>query len=102
LEKWPQIDFSDDREGCLFTATIRRVIPADSVKSSVKSAVKTPARILELLSVNRDMTLADLAKALGLSTRGVEKQVANLQTQGRIRRVGGRKVGHWEVDGEVK
>jgi ATP-dependent DNA helicase RecG len=24
LEKWPQIDFSDDREGCLFTATVAR------------------------------------------------------------------------------
>jgi ATP-dependent DNA helicase RecG len=106
LEKWPQIDFSDDREGCLFTATVRRMLSTGpvrgSVKSSVKSSVKTPERILELLSVNKDMTLADLAKTLGLSTRAVEKQVANLQAQGRIRRVGGRKVGHWEVVGEVK
>lgn len=102
LEKWPQIDFADDREGCLFTATIRRVTPTASVKSSVKSSVKTPERILELLLAKSDMTLADLAETLGLSTRAVEKQVANLRANGRLRRVGGRKVGHWEVDGEVK
>jgi ATP-dependent DNA helicase RecG len=25
LEKWPGIDFRDDRDGCLFTATVRRI-----------------------------------------------------------------------------
>jgi ATP-dependent DNA helicase RecG len=46
--------------------------------------------------------MADLAETLGISKRAVEKQVAKLQAQGRMRRVGGRKVGHWEVGGEVK
>lgn len=102
LEKWADLEFEDDREGCLFTATIRRVTVTASVKSSVISSVKTPERILELLSGTRDMTLAELAKTLGLSTRAVEKQVANLRALGRLRRVGGRKVGHWEVDGGAK
>jgi ATP-dependent DNA helicase RecG len=110
LEHWPQIDFSDDREGCLFTTTIRRTMSTGSVKSSVKSSVessvessvKTPERILERLSARGELTMADLAETLGISKRAVEKQVAKLQAQGRMRRVGGRKVGHWEVGGEVK
>jgi len=106
LEHWPQIDFSDDREGCLFTTTIPRMMSTGSVKSSVKnsvkSSVKTPERILERLSARGELTMADLAETLGISKRAVEKQVAKLQAQGRMRRVGGRKVGHWEVGGEVK
>ncbi len=102
LEQWPQIDFFDDREGCLFTATVRRTISTGSVKSSVKGSVKTGERILDLLSANGEMTMADLAEAVGISKRAVEKQVAKLQAQGRMHRVGGRKVGHWEVVREAE
>ena len=70
--------------------------------SSVKSSVKTTERILELLSDKGDMTMADLAEMIGISQRAVEKQVAKLGTESRVRRVGGRKVGHWEVGSEGK
>jgi ATP-dependent DNA helicase RecG len=93
---------SDDREGCLFTATIHRTPIASSVKSSVESSVKTNVRILELLSASSGMTMADLAEVVGLSKRAVEKQVAKLRREGRLRRVGSRKAGHWEVVREVK
>jgi ATP-dependent DNA helicase RecG len=95
LEEWPQIDFTDDREGCLFTATVSRTIAA----SSVKSSVKTEEQILGYLSEKTEMTIPDLAEALGLSTRAVEKQIAKLRKGGRLRRVGSRKAGRWEVLG---
>jgi ATP-dependent DNA helicase RecG len=94
-EEWPQIDFTDDREGCLFTATVSRTIAA----SSVKSSVKTEEQILGYLSEKTEMTIPDLAEALGLSTRAVEKQIAKLRKGGRLRRVGSRKAGRWEVLG---
>jgi ATP-dependent DNA helicase RecG len=114
LEEWPEIAFADDREGCLFTATIRRRIPASSVKRSVKSSAKgsvkgsvkrsarTDEQILELLSVHKDAAMADVAKALGLSTRAVEKRVASLRKTGRLRRVGPKRGGHWEVASKAK
>ena len=37
------------------------------------------------------------AAEVGLSVRGVEKNLAQLKSAGRIRRIGGRKGGHWEV-----
>jgi ATP-dependent DNA helicase RecG len=99
LEQWPQIDFMDDREGCLFTVTVSRTMTASSGESSVKSSVKTEEQILGYLSKKTEMTIPDLAEALGLSTRAVEKQIAKLRKDGRLRRVGSRKTGRWEVLG---
>ncbi len=97
LEAWPRIDFIDDREGNLFTATVRRVERTRSVKSSVKSSVKTEEQILALLAEKPEMTIPELAEVLSLSTRAVEKQIANIRKEGRLRRVGPKKGGHWEV-----
>ena len=43
------------------------------------------------------MTRERLAAEVGLSVRGVEKNLAQLNSAGRIRRIGGRKGGRWEV-----
>ena len=43
------------------------------------------------------MSAYDLAGVLGISSRAVEKQIAKLREQGRLRRVGPDKGGHWEV-----
>ncbi len=102
LEEWPQIDFADDREGCLFTATVHRPEMIGSVKSSVKSSVKTDKEIIALLSAKPEMTIPELAEALSLSTRAVEKQIARLREEGRLRRVGPKKGGHWEVVRSLK
>ncbi len=42
IDVWPRIDFADDREGCLFTATVHRT-PADKLKLAMvlpESSVK--------------------------------------------------------------
>jgi ATP-dependent DNA helicase RecG len=44
-----------------------------------------------------DMTIPVLAKALEISTRAVEKQIVRLRKEGRLRRIGPDKGGHWEV-----
>ncbi|MFZ2420639.1 MAG: hypothetical protein WA029_05780 [Anaerolineae bacterium] len=44
LEDWPEIDFTDDRDGCLFIATVHRNEDIGLVEleiSSQKSAVET-------------------------------------------------------------
>ena len=43
------------------------------------------------------MTISKLAGILGVTTRAIEKQIAKLQEQGRLRRVGPARGGHWEV-----
>jgi Fic family protein len=68
------------------------------VKKSVgKGVVKSVGKILALLKEYPEITRERLAEEVGLSVRGVEKNLAQLKSVGKIRRVGGRKSGRWEV-----
>ena len=65
--------------------------------SSVKTSVKTSVKILELLNENPEMTLAEIAVLLGKSTRGIEMASTKLVREGRLKRVGPAKGGHWQI-----
>ena len=73
------------------------ITPKTSVKTSVKAAAKTPARILALLQAHPSLTLAEVAREIGLTTRSVELAAAKLVKSGYLRHVGPQKGGHWEV-----
>ena len=94
--------------------------PQSSVRSSVKSVDKTVdwtvdktvdwtvdktaesptnERILNLLATNPRVTQEELANVLGLSVRGIEYAIGTLKKAKRIRKVGGKRFGHWEVIG---
>ena len=76
-----------------------------SVRSSVRSSVKTEAsrpnltddHILSILSTNPRITLDEIAGAMSLTKRGVEKAVKRLRDANRLRKVGGKRFGYWEV-----
>lgn len=107
LEMWPEIDFADDHEGCLFTATIHRKpvqelelaeeLQKTPVKTLVKTPVKTPELVLMTLQENPYMTLAEVAEAIGKSLSAVERASAKLVKAGKLKYVGPQKGGHWEV-----
>ena len=98
--------------------------PQSSAKSSVRSSVKsvdktvdwtvdktvdwtvdktvdgsTNERILNLLATNPRATQEELARVLGLSVRGIEYAIGTLKKAKRIKKVGGKRFGHWEVIG---
>ena len=64
-----------------------------------KTPVKTPERILEVLGVNPHFTLAEVADRIEKSLSAVERASAKLVKEGRLRYVGPRKGGHWEILG---
>ena len=66
-------------------------------ESSLKSSLKSSQKILELISASPSITISEIADRLGMSTRGVDKNIKRLKEQGGIRRVGPDKGGHWEV-----
>ena len=68
-----------------------------SVKSSVKSSVKTPDRILALLETNPEWSLADVAEALEMTVRGIEKATAKLVEKNKLKYIEPQKGRHWEV-----
>ena len=57
----------------------------------------TNERILNLLATNPRATQEELARVLGLSVRGIEYAIGTLKKAKRIRKVGGKRFGHWEV-----
>ena len=110
----PQWQIEDDDD---FVMVMPR--PQSSVKSSVRSSVKTVDKsvdwsvdksvdwsvdrtcdhVLNILKTNPRATLDQVANVVGLSVRGVEQAIKRLKKAKRIRKVGGKRFGHWEVIG---
>lgn len=68
-----------------------------SVKNSVKNSVNTEDKILILMKQNTIITMKQLAQVLNLTQRAVEKQVAKLKDEGKLKRVGSARKGEWEI-----
>ncbi len=58
---------------------------------------KTPERILEALRASASASVPELAALLGKSERAVQRAISKLRQEGRLRRIGPNKGGHWEV-----
>ncbi len=127
LDAWPKIDFVDNRDGCLFIASVHRppvgitaeanvsliteegrFISPELIKSTEKSTEKTEKStekstektqevILHLLTENPKMTIKELSDSLELSTSAIEKQLAKLKKDKRIERIGPDKGGYWKI-----
>ena len=62
-----------------------------------KFEMSTNEKILSLLRINPQTTRDELARALCLSIRGIEYAIGTLKKAGRLRKVGGKRFGYWEV-----
>jgi ATP-dependent DNA helicase RecG len=58
---------------------------------------KSSEKILRIISQNRSISVNELAEITGISTRAVEKHIANLKEKELLKRIGPDKGGHWEV-----
>ncbi|MFV0447047.1 MAG: Fic family protein [Vibrio sp.] len=67
------------------------------VEMKVETRVKTPDKILALLSENSSLTLAEVANHLGLSPSTVERAVAKLKQQSKLTYMGPKKGGYWQL-----
>ena len=54
-------------------------------------------KVLELMTVQTDISLAEIADRLGVSYKTVQRVVADLKRIGVIERIGGRRKGYWRV-----
>lgn len=62
-----------------------------------ETLVKTPVKILAYLEEHPNATLDEVAKFINKSKSAVERAASKLRKEGRLRYVGARKGGHWEV-----
>ena len=56
---------------------------------------KMTGKILAAVRANPAITIPELAELIGVSTRTIERHLQKLQEQGRLRRIGPAKGGHW-------
>lgn len=68
-----------------------------ATETPVKTLAKTPVQILELLSAQPELTLAEVAAHIGKSVSAIERAAAKLQREGKLKFIGPRKGGHWQV-----
>lgn len=68
-----------------------------SEKSSEKGSEKTREKIIDLIKENQHITTKEIADALNLSTRAVEKQISALKEERKLKRIGPDKGGSWKV-----
>jgi len=68
-----------------------------SEKTLVKASEKTSEKILIEICGNRNVTIAELSRIVGVTTRSVERNLKKLQESGRLERIGPDKGGHWVV-----
>ena len=91
-----------------FRVTVRNNvvgIGADPDKEVVKGVVKEVVKEIpvgcqalhKLLLQKEGLTLSELSEMLKLSKEGVRKKINMLIGVGAVKRIGGRKLGHWEV-----
>ncbi len=76
-------------------------LPADVDEFGVKFGVKfgvNEKKVLQLLSSNPELSVGDIAERVGLSKRGVEKQIKKFRNLGIIIREGSDKTGYWKVN----
>ncbi len=67
------------------------------VKTSVKLSGKTSGKILALIRENGLVTIPELAVAIGISERSIERNLKKLQAENRLSRIGPANGGHWKV-----
>ena len=108
LEKWPDIDFADNHEGCLFTATVHRK-PVGELDLADKGAIKMQdaplkaslsdlqVQLLVFIRSNQTVSYDELADMTQKDRTTVMRNIGKLKDAGILRRVGSKKTGHWEV-----
>ena len=54
-------------------------------------------RIVYCMYINRDITINELSNRMSIGKRAIEKNISKLSDREIIRRVRGKKGGHWQV-----
>ncbi|MDJ1422527.1 MAG: putative DNA binding domain-containing protein [Candidatus Methanoperedens sp.] len=66
-------------------------------KASEKTSEKTSEKIILLIRENPAISAKEIAEKIGVSSRAIEMQIANLKQNKIIKRIGPDKGGMWEV-----
>lgn len=95
----PSPKFEEIAEGIRVTIfkTTQKTKVKTTVKTTVKTKIKPRESIIDLIKENPSITREELAKQLNLTMEGIDWNLRKLKKDGRLKRIGPKKGGHWEV-----
>ena len=96
----PEFETDDDRTYFLIRLPVHPgtvSVESAQVGTTETALGKTSGKILSLMRENPQVSIPEIAKAIGRTARAIEMQVAQLKAEGLIERVGSAKGGHWVV-----
>lgn len=102
LQDWPQIQFIDDRDGCLFTSLVERPVPSFSKKERLKgqdapinaSLSGLQIQILKIIENDPWAAYEDIAVTLEKDRSTIRRNIQQLKSLGILQRSGSKKKGH--------
>ena len=72
-------------------------VPVKTENVPVNVPVKRKDKIIDMLRGNPNLTAEELAAVFSVASKTIKRDFAALKSEGRIKRVGSDKAGHWEV-----
>jgi len=72
-------------------------VPVKTENVPAISPVKRKEEILKMLLVNQYLTADELADAFSVTAKTIKRDFAVLKNEGKLKRVGSDKTGHWEI-----
>jgi ATP-dependent DNA helicase RecG len=92
----PEFQTDDDRSYFLIRLPAHPKVESDeSARAGTKE--KTSGKIIELILQNASITIPEMASKIGITERSIERNIRKLQTEGKLKRIGPAKGGHWVV-----
>ena len=97
ISKYPSMKFKyrEIQNGFLTELSYEETSTDNTVDNTVDKT--NEEKILDAIRVNPGITQQKLVEITGLTRRGVEWNIQKLKVENVIRRVGGKKHGHWEI-----
>ena len=93
----PAPEFDTDNDCSYFLIRLPVHEDAVVVETPVKTPVKTSGKIIELILQNASITIPEMASKIGITERSIERNIRKLQAEGKFKRIGPAKGGHWVV-----
>lgn len=81
----------------IFTVVFKRIVIEKSIEDSAEKT--TREKIIELIKDNPSSTRESIAVSLGITSKGVDYHLTNMQNEGILKREGSRKTGTWKLTG---
>ena len=86
----------------VIVTSLQQKVVEDVVENVVENVVEKERLVLDLIRQNDRITATGIAKKLSVTTRTVQRHLKNLQSKGKIKRMGAAKGGYWKVESENK